>query len=70
MTVNVGNTDRILRFIVGLVLIALPFIGTFEPLSAGALKWVSVIVGLVLVATAGLKFCPLYRILGIQTCKV
>lgn len=70
MTVNVGSTDRILRLIIGLILIALPFIGVAAPLSAGAFKWVSIIVGLVLVATAGMRFCPLYRIFGIKTCKV
>lgn len=70
MTVNVGDTDRILRLIVGLVLIALPFVGIVAPLSGGALKWVSVVVGLVLAGTAATKFCPLYSILGIKTCKV
>lgn len=70
MTANVGSTDRILRLIIGLVLIALPFVGTFAALSGGALMWISVILGFVLIATAALKFCPLYRILGIQTCKV
>lgn len=70
MTVNVGSVDRILRLIIGLVLIALPFVGIFAPVNAGALMWVSIIVGLVLVATAGLKFCPLYRIFGMRTCKV
>jgi hypothetical protein len=70
MPVNVGSVDRILRLIIGLVLIALPFVGIFAPVSAGALMWVSIIVGLVLVASAGLKFCPLYRIFGMRTCKV
>lgn len=70
MLANVGNTDRILRVILGLVLIALPLVGAFAPVSAGALKWLSIIVGIALVATAGMRFCPLYRIFGIQTCKV
>ena len=70
MAVNVGNTDRILRVILGLILITLPFVDVFAPLSAGAFKWLLIIVGLVLVATAGMRFCPLYRIFGIQTCKV
>lgn len=70
MTANVGNTDRIIRIILGLVLVALPFVGLFAPVSAGALKWLSILVGFVLIATAGLRFCPLYRIFGIRTCKV
>jgi Inner membrane protein YgaP-like, transmembrane domain len=70
MTANVGNIDRVLRFIVGFALIALPFLGSVDFLATGALKWLSVVVGLVLVATAGMKFCPIYRLLGIRTCRV
>lgn len=70
MTVNVGRTDQILRFGFGIILIALPFLGIFAALSAGALKWVIVAVGLVLVGTAAMKVCPLYSVFGIKTCKV
>ena len=65
---NVGKIDRVLRYILGALLIVAPFLSGaafFE----GAMTWVSVAVGVVLIATAGMKFCPLYRILGVNTCK-
>lgn len=68
MSLNVGNLDRILRFIVGLVLIVIPFATSLSLFDANLFKYGSVVVGLVLVATAAMKFCPLYRIFGIQTC--
>ena len=66
---NVGKINRVARFILGILLILVPFISgaaVFE----GAMTWVSVIIGAVLIATAGMKFCPLYRILGVNTCKL
>lgn len=55
---NVGTVDRILRIIVGLILISLVFIG---PQSAWG--WL----GLIPLATALIGWCPLYRLLGIKT---
>jgi hypothetical protein len=70
MTVNVGRFDRIIRLIVGLALIAAPFL-TGMPLFQGTVGTTLAFgVGLILVGTSALKFCPLYRILGIQTCKI
>lgn len=60
MTLNIGNIDRGLRFIVGAVLIAMVFVGPQTPWG-----WV----GLVPLVTAGFKFCPAYRLFGIRTCK-
>ena len=70
MTANVGSIDRILRLIIGVVLVLAPFVSSMSLFAAGWVTWVSVIVGVVLVATAGMRFCPLYRIFGIRTCKV
>jgi len=60
MTNNVGGMDRMLRIVLGLVLIALAATGTI-----GAWGWI----GLVPIATAALGFCPLYTVLGFSTCK-
>ena len=68
MTANVGNLDRILRAILGVVLILVPFVSgaaVFE----GWLMWVSVIAGAVLLFTAATRFCALYQVLGIKTCR-
>lgn len=68
MTANVGALDRIVRFVVGVLLIAAPFttsIALFQT-KGGAIG--AVLVGLVLIVTSAMRFCPLYRILGIRTC--
>ncbi len=61
MKSNVGGIDRILRAVLGLVLIALAATGTI-----GLWGWI----GVVLVATAAISFCPLYPLLGINTCPL
>ena len=66
---NVGKIDRLVRYALGAILIAMPFLSDAS-LFQGAMTWVSVIIGVVLIATAGMKFCPLYRILGVNTCKL
>ena len=59
MKTNVGGIDRILRIVIGLVLIALAATGT-----VGVWGWI----GVVPLATAALGFCPLYTVLGINSC--
>lgn len=58
---NVGAVDRILRVIVGAMLIALVFVG---PQTLWG--WI----GLIPIATALIGWCPAYRLLGIRTCPV
>jgi hypothetical protein len=65
MNSNVGSFDRILRIVLGIVLGVLYFNGTL----AGGLGIAALIVGIVLIVTALIKFCPLYRILGLNTCS-
>ena len=59
-TANVGTTDRIVRIVVGLVLLALTVVG---PQTLWGL------IGVVPLATAFMKFCPLYSLIGLTTCK-
>lgn len=70
MTANLGNTDRVLRVILGLVLIFAPLLNMPAIWSSAAFSYGSMIIGLVLVATALFRFCPLYRILGVSTCRL
>lgn len=56
---NVGGIDRVLRISVGLVLIALVFVGPKTPWG-----WV----GVIPLATGFLRTCPLYSLLGISSC--
>jgi hypothetical protein len=59
-TTNVGSTDRLLRIVLGLVLIALVFVG---PQTAWG--WL----GVIPLATGFLRICPAYSLFGISTCK-
>ena len=68
MTINVGTVDRIARAILGVVLLYLAFIG--GALDASAWKWVAVAAGVIMLGTSAMKFCPIYRIFGMRTCKV
>ena len=58
---NVGTVDRIIRIIIGLVLITLAFTGT-----VGLWGYI----GIIPLVTGLLKWCPLYTLLGVQTCPL
>ena len=60
---NVGSTDKIIRYIIGVALLSLLFI------IHGTLKFLGLI-GLVPILTAAFSFCPIYSIFGIKTCTV
>ena len=64
---NVGSADKIIRIVLGVVLLALSFakMGGFS----SAMGILAVIVGVVLIATAVINFCPLYRVLNMRTTK-
>jgi hypothetical protein len=59
MKSNVGGMDRILRIVVGLVLIGLTVTG-----NVGVWGWL----GLVPLATGAIGWCPPYAIFGWNTC--
>ncbi len=59
MSANVGTLDRVLRIILGLVLLSLVFVGP---------KTYWGLIGIIPLATALFSFCPLYMVLGIRTC--
>ncbi len=67
MTVNMGSFDRFARGIAGIILILLPFVSGFGEGSA-LLTWGAVIVGAVFTLTALFGFCPVYRLIGANTC--
>jgi hypothetical protein len=59
MNRNEGNLDRALRAIVGIGLIGATLAGAIGPWG-----WI----GVVPLATAAVGWCPLYSMLGINTC--
>jgi len=60
MKSNVGGIDRILRIVLGLVLIGLTLNGTI-----GVWGWI----GVVPLATGVIGWCPPYAIFGWNTCS-
>ncbi|MFZ3082450.1 YgaP family membrane protein [Rhodoferax ferrireducens] len=61
MKTNEGGIDRILRIVAGLALIGLTLTGTI-----GAWGWI----GVVPLATGLIGWCPLYTMLGINSCSM
>ena len=60
MESNIGTVDKSIRILIGLVLLALVFVGPQT-----ALGWI----GLPVILIALFGWCPLYKVLGISTCK-
>jgi len=69
--VNVGSIDRALRFVLGALLIAAPFLPPLAGLFAGLGPWkfAFATAGVVLIGTAFFRFCPAYWLFGIRTCR-
>ncbi len=61
MKLNVGGLDRALRIAAGAALIGLTLAGTI-----GAWGWI----GVVPLATGLIGFCPIYPLLGLNTCPM
>ena len=62
MTKNVGGIDRIIRYIVGAILVAAGFF------LDGTGRWIAWGVGAAALLTAQIQFCTPYALLGISTC--
>jgi hypothetical protein len=60
MKMNVGGIDRVLRILVGLALIAWAVLG--GPVWA----WI----GVIFLGTGLIGFCPIYPLLGMNTCPM
>jgi hypothetical protein len=63
---NVGNTDKWVRFAIAIALGVLYFTGTVT----GVLAYAALAVGGIMLVTAAIGTCPIYSLLGINTCPV
>lgn len=70
MKPNVGTADRLLRIILGLGLGALALFSSLPIFAEPVWFWVALGIGVVLIVTATILFCPLYAPFGLSTCKV
>ena len=64
MTANLGTIDRIVRVVIGLVLIAYTIPLGFAPSGWSWVGWI----GVIPLATAIFGYCPLYTPFAISTC--
>ena len=70
MSANIGTIDRIIRLLIGIAAASLVFVGPVA--ASGGWGWERIAlaaVGVIMVATSAIKFCPLYRIFGLRTCR-
>ena len=66
MKKNMSNADRIIRVLIFITTLILFFTGAVS----GTLAYILISAGGVLFATSLINFCPIYKILGISTCRV
>lgn len=69
MTANVGTFDRVMRFVIGVLVVIAPFATDIALFKGQAAMLISVVIGAVLVLTALVRVCPLYSLLGMRTCS-
>ncbi len=62
MKENVGTVDRTLRIVFGIAIFFIGWLGDF-----GLTGTILMIVGVFLIATSALSFCPIYSIIGKET---
>ena len=60
-----GSADKIIRFVLAIIFVALYFTGTVT----GTLGIVLLVLAGVFVLTSLVSFCPLYAPFGLSTCK-
>ena len=60
MTTNIGTIDRAARVILGVIIVTLTALGKISPWG-----WL----GVMLIITGAIKFCPAYSLFGFKTCK-
>lgn len=63
MKVNQRTTDRAVRTLFAVILFIVAF-----TVASGIWTPISFVLGAVMVGTAAIGFCPLYALLGINTC--
>lgn len=63
---NESNIDRIIRVVVAVAAVAIAL-----AIGAGSVGGIILlVVAAVMLVTAAVGFCPLYRVLGVNTCKI
>jgi len=66
MKKNMGGLDRIVRIVAAIIIAVLFYTGVLQ----GTLAYVLLGLSGIFVLTSFISFCPLYAIVGLNTCKV
>ena len=66
MKKNIGNGDRFLRIMIGIIALILVMANVVE----GTMMWIALAIGISMVVTSSIQFCPMYSIFRFNTCKV
>lgn len=66
MKSNIGNLDRILRWVLALLVAILILTDSVK----GVWLYSAGIICVILLLTASMKYCPLYQLIGFSTCSV
>ncbi len=65
MKKNMGGSDKAIRLFIAAILVILNATGILT----GTLGWIALALAGILVVTSLIGFCPLYTLIGINTCK-
>ena len=63
MKTNVGTADKVFRIVLGIALLV------YAVLGQAPMRWIGLI-GVIPLVTALMGFCPLYTLLGLNTCPM
>lgn len=64
MKKNMGNTDRLIRIVLAVIFAVLYFTNTVQ----GTVGIILLVLGGVFLLTSFISFCPLYTLIGLNTC--
>lgn len=67
MDLNVGMVDRVIRFALGVILLAAPFVFAAPFWSIAIVMYGSVLIGAIMIITSVVGICPLYSLFGLST---
>jgi hypothetical protein len=69
MQQNEGNLDRIVRTILGVVALGVAF-AMLDAMSGAVMGIIIAAIGAVLIVSAIVGFCPMYKLIGLETCPL
>jgi hypothetical protein len=64
MTCNVGGIERPIRIVVGILLLGVGAFAALPPVGTG----IALVAGTIALVTGAIGYCPLWALLGLNTC--